>query len=387
MSHRADTPVYLDARMIGHSGIGTHIRGLLEGWREGALEFRPVLLGNPATLAAWLPDATAYTIVPYQARPYGVGEQWSFPARAVGRALLHVPHYNIPFGHRGPLVVTLHDLIHLHPQWGAKSVLARLYAHCMVRAACRRAARIFTVSQATADELTAQLEVAPERISIVYNAAAEWFHRPAPPPETVARFRRDHRLPDDYILTVGLYKPHKNIDGLLDAFRLLRQGRRMFLPLVVAGTQGKERPALFEAIRRRGLTDAVRVVDRLPSEQMPLLYRAARALVHPALLEGFGLPVVEAQAVGTPVAAANTPAVAEVAGDGALLFDPLNVEEMARQIQTVVGDPNVRAKLAEQGRKNARRFSWSESAAKVRAVYESLSGRSAPSSVPRRGLK
>ncbi|MCX8035964.1 MAG: glycosyltransferase family 4 protein [Candidatus Sumerlaeia bacterium] len=379
MSNYADAPVYLDARMIGHSGIGAHIRGLLEGWRESVPDFRPLLLGDPATLAAWLPDADAYTVIPYRARPYGIGEQWSFPARSVGRALLHVPHYNVPFSHRGPLVVTVHDLIHLHPQWGTKSALARLYAHCMLRTAARRAAHILTVSRATADALTEQLGVAPDRISVIYNAAAKCFHCTEPSPETLARFRRDHQLPDDYILTVGLYKPHKNIDGLLDAFCTLRQGGQMSLSLVVAGTQTKERPALLEALRRRGLTGNVCIVDRLPSGQMPLLYCAARALVHPALLEGFGLPVIEAQAVGTPVAASKTAAVAEIAGDGALLFDPLNVEEMARQIKAVVCDSAVRARLAERGRKNARRFSWSESAAKVRAVYERLRRGTAPS--------
>jgi len=369
---RAERPVILDARMIAHSGIGTHIGGLLEGWRDVAPDFRPTLLGDPAVLAQRLGETTRYPVVSFRAPVYGLREQLAFPARKTRGALLHCPHYNIALRHAGPLVVTIHDLIHLDNEFGLPSGFGRFYARWMVRTAVRRARHVFAVSQATADDLAVRLGVAREKITVTYNAPSKEFLGFAARRDDIQRFRREAGLPGDYLLTVGLYKPHKNLDRLLEAFKSLRESGKTPLSLVIAGTQEKERSALQARLIQLGISGQVRVLDWLPAERMPLLYAGATALVHPALVEGFGLPIVEAQAVGTPVAASRAAAVAEVAGDGALYFDPRDVTDLARTIVALLGDAELRARLAAAGRRNVKRFSWNESARKVLSVYEQV---------------
>ena len=369
--------------MVRHSGIGTHIRGLLEGWRDVAPEFRPTLLGDPAVIRELLPDAARYTIVPFRAPVYGLREQLAFPSRKTRGTVLHCPHYNIALRHNGPLVVTIHDLIHLDARWGTRSPARRLYARWMLRAAVRRAGHIFAVSQATADELAARIGAARDKISVVYNAPSRSFldlraadtaseGRAADRSEAIEQFRRETGLPAEYLLTVGLYKPHKNLDMLLETFKLLRERGEIALPLVVAGVQERERTALGRRLARLGVAEHVRVLDRLPGDRLPLLYGGATALIHPSVREGFGLPIVEAQAVGTPVVASRASAIPEVAGKGALFFDPYDGADLARQVVAVVKDAAVRERLIAEGRRNVERFSWRESAQKVLSVYEQV---------------
>jgi len=358
--------------MIGHSGIGAYLRGLLEGWRDAAPDFRPTLLGDPATLVSWLPDVERYGVVPFAAPIYGWREQLAFPARATRGSVLHCPHYNIAFRHDGPLVVTIHDLIHLDKRWGAASVLGRLYARVMLRSAVRRAARILADSEATARELARHLGVSRDKVSVIYPAPSAAFLGCDAGPDRLDEFRREMALPSDYLLTIGLYKRHKNLELVFEAIQTYSENEGIPLPVVMAGTQEKERPALANRLAQMGIAGRVRVLDRLPNDRMPWLYKGARAVVLPSWIEGFGLPVVEAQAVGTPVVASRVEAIVEAAGDGALFFDPHDAADLARQVRTAIRDGEVRGRLIAQGRRNVERFSWRESARKVLAIYEEV---------------
>ena len=364
--------------MIGHSGIGTYICGLLETWHDIAPDFRPTLLGDPAVLGARLAEANRHPIVPFRAPIYGLREQLSFPVRRTRGALLHCPHYNIALRHSGPLVVTIHDLIHLDERWGPRSPVRRFYARWMLRAAVRRARYVFADSQATANDLIARLDVAPNKIVVVHSAASNFFLKGRPSQEAIEQFRRDAGLPADYLLAVGLYKPHKNLDLLFQALQSLRESTRIGASLVVAGTQKKERAALKNRLAQLGVLEHVRVLDWLPSDHLPLLYGGATALIHPSRIEGFGLPIIEAQAVGTPVVASHVPAVLEVAGEGALFFDPLDAGDLARRIVTVIADNEIREQLVAAGLRNVERFSWRESARKVLSIYQEVARASCP---------
>ncbi|MBM3333523.1 glycosyltransferase family 4 protein [Candidatus Sumerlaeota bacterium] len=363
-------PVALDARMISHSGIGSYIRGLLEGLREIAPGFSLTLLGDPATLASWLPDVARCRIVPFRSPVYGLREQLMFPAQKVRGALLHCPHYNIALRHKGPLIVTIHDLIHLHEQWGLRSTTGRSYARFMLQAATRRAIHILADSAATADELATKLNVEHDRISVVYPAPAAAFYRTRTEHGRVTDFCKEHGLPPEYLLTVGLYKPHKNLNIVFDALKALWAGGITALPLVMAGMQMKEQKLVRERLEKLAISDRVIVLNWLEADKMPLLYRGARLLVHPSLAEGFGLPIVEAQAVGTPVVASRIAAATEVAGNGAAFFDPRDAADLADRIAEVIHRELFRIRLVAAGRRNAERFSWRQSAEKALEIYQ-----------------
>lgn len=360
----------LDARMIRHSGIGTHIRGLLEGWREVAPDFRPALLGDPSLLGEFARATEPYPVIPYLAPIYGLREQLAFPASQTRGALLHCPHYNVALRHRGPMVVTIHDLIHMHPKLGLRRGPKRWYAQWMLKKAALHADHIFAVSKATAAELEAGFGIGQARTTITHNAPSSLFESAAPSHDEIDRFRRNRQLPGEYLLTVGLYKPHKNIGFLLGTMNSLWKASKIQMPLVIAGIQDKDRGDLLKQLRIMGVADHAQIAARLPEAELPLLYAGARAMIHPALLEGFGLPVVEAQAMGCPVAVSNASALPEIAGDGALYFDPTNREDAAERIVEILADEPLRERLVAAGRENAKRFSWRETARKVLEVYE-----------------
>ncbi|HSM13591.1 MAG TPA: glycosyltransferase family 1 protein, partial [Thermoanaerobaculia bacterium] len=267
-------------------------------------------------------------------------------------------------------VVTVHDLIHLRfPEHRTR--LERLYARTMLRRAVRRAARVLAVSATTARELESELGIAAESVVVAPNGVDDAFRTDADPVEDEA-FRRRHDLAAGYLLFVGNPKPHKNLDRLLAAYSALRRRRPQAPPLVLAGDRLGERSGLPAAIEAAGLGEAVRTLGHLPADELPALYRGAAILVQPSLWEGFGLPVAEAMAAGTPVIAARRGALPEVAGEAARLVDPESVEEIAAAIEALLDDPAERLRLARAGRARAEGFRWEECARRVLATYEEV---------------
>jgi glycosyltransferase involved in cell wall biosynthesis len=244
--------------------------------------------------------------------------------------------------------------------------MALPYARFMLRRAARRAARVLTVSQATAADLTARLGVPAERIVTIWNGVDERFRAPLDEAARDARLA-GLGLSPGYFLFVGNPKPHKNLDRLLAAFAgVATPGAR----LVVVGGESPGAGALRDP--------RVVAVGRVDAELLPALYRGALALVFPSLYEGFGLPVAEAMACGTPVVASTTPAVAEVGGDAALLVDPLDVAAWTAALQRLAAEPQLRARLSEAGRRRSESFSWSDCARRTLAVYREVLAGSPP---------
>ena len=364
--------IAIDARKIADFGIGTYVRGLVAALARIDRHHRYLLLA-PADAADQLPMLPGnFRWVEERAPGYSLRELWSL-ARAVRREraeLLHAPHYVLPFALPCPAVVTVHDLIHLRfPEM--LSAPARGYARFMLRRATRLAQRVLTVSATTARELEQELGVSAERIVVAPNGVDEAF-RADPEPEAAARLRARHGLAPGYLLFVGNPKPHKNLDRLLAAYSALRRRRPQAPPLVLAGDRLGERSGLPAAIEAAGLGEAVRTLGHLPADELPALYRGAAILVQPSLWEGFGLPVAEAMAAGTPVIAARRGALPEVAGEAARLVDPESVEEIAAAIEALLDDPAERLRLARAGRARAEGFRWEECARRVLATYEEV---------------
>jgi glycosyltransferase involved in cell wall biosynthesis len=207
--------------------------------------------------------------------------------------------------------------------------------------------------------------VASTKVTVVYPGYDAERFRPASS-GAIAAIRARYGLPADYVLFVGTIQPRKNIDRLLEAMARLEQP----VPLVVAGRRGW----LFEPILRRGeeldLRDRVMFLDYVAADDLPALMSGARCFVLPALHEGFGFPVVEAMACGTPVVCSNTTSLMEVAGDAALLIDPLDVAALAEAIARVLRDDELRAKMRQKGLARTQRFSWDRCARETMTVLE-----------------
>jgi glycosyltransferase involved in cell wall biosynthesis len=361
----------LDARKIDDFGIGTYIQGLLDalpavGRPEALVAYLPPgRRPSPASAAAWGVRASWR---PVAARPYSLSELWQL-ARAARRDradLYHAPHYVCPPVLPCPVVVTVHDLIHLRFPPRHRHPIAPLYARLMLRAAVRRGRRLITVSESTRRDLVERLGARPERIRVIPNGVGAPFEAdevPERPDPTLAGLG----VAPPYFLFVGNPLPHKNVAGLLDAFVGIPPalGR-----LVLAGIPPGARAGVGALCAARGLGDRVRVLAPVPAVTLAHLYRGARAVVCPSLWEGFGLAALEAMACGAPVLAANRGGLPEVVGDAGLLVDPTNVDALREGMYTLAVQESLRAALRARGLARARAFSWRHVAEATVAVYQ-----------------
>ncbi|MGE5717274.1 MAG: glycosyltransferase family 4 protein, partial [Acidobacteriota bacterium] len=311
-----------------------------------------------------------------EAAHYSFGELVAV-RRAISAArpdLFHAPHYVVPLFPPRATVVTIHDLMHLtRPEHASPA--KRAYARWMIGRALRLSARVIAVSEATKKEI---LAFGPEqcgKVEVVPNGVEERFFlegeegnddaacRLAEVLSPVPPFKESSSSPRSYLsylLFLGNDKPHKNLDGLLGAWPLVRAANPS-LSLVLAGVE----PG-------RTLPEGVKAIDFVPDAEVPALVAGARALVQPSFAEGFGLPVLEAQAAGTPVACSDLPALREAAGDAAVFFDPHDVASIAAALNALLGDEEKRNLLRKRGRERAAQFTWRRAAERTADVYEEI---------------
>jgi len=353
------TTIVLDARKLRDFGIGTYVRGLVGGLAQLDDESRYVLLGDPAH-AADLPLPDNFSWRAERSPGYSLRELWSVSraANAAGADLFHSPHYVLPLRLACPSVVTIHDLIHLRfPD--LKGPVERGYARVTIARALRTARHTIAVSEATRDELRAAFGPLADRVTTIPNGVDERFRTPTDPAILAATLDRFGLRPG-YLLFVGNPKPHKNLTLLLAAHVRLRARLAGAPPLVLAGV---DRAAVV------GSSDGVVALGTVDDDDLPALYRGARALVVPSRWEGFGLPAVEAMACGTPVVAAARGALPEVVGDGGLLYDGDDLEALLAALERILDDDALAAGLAESGRRRSAGYSWREAAARTLELY------------------
>ncbi len=268
--------------------------------------------------------------------------------------VLFVPAHVVPLLHRAPSVVTVHDIgYRFFPQ--QHTTRSRLYLDASTRFSCRVARRIIADSQATARDLAQEYGVAPARITIAYPGLDPAMAPAAEPAQNAVRQR--YQLPHPFVLYVGTIQPRKNLVRLLQAFARL-PGDFAGVELVLAGATGWLAGDIHQSVRELGLEARVRFPGYVAQEDLPALLSAAACFVMPSLYEGFGLPVLEAMACGTPVACSSAGSLPEVAGDAALQFAPTDVDAMAAALARILGDQSLRRELVARGHRQCARFSW-----------------------------
>jgi glycosyltransferase involved in cell wall biosynthesis len=267
-----------------------------------------------------------------------------------------------------PTVLTVHDLIfRLLP--GQHKPLNRWYLNLSMPLFCRRAAHIIAISEQTRRDVVSAYDIPAEKISVIYEAADPRFRPPGP--EAIAAARARYHLPERYLLFVGTIEPRKNLTRLLAAFERLHT-ENLTDALVLAGRRGWLTGEFDAALERSPSQRAVIFPGFVADEDLPAVYAGAQVLTMPSLYEGFGLPVLEAMACGTPVACSNNSSLPEIAGDAALLFDPTDVESISDALGRILRDAELQAHLRDAGTRQASRFSWERTAQETLAVYRRL---------------
>ncbi|MBC8262859.1 MAG: glycosyltransferase family 4 protein, partial [Anaerolineales bacterium] len=272
-------------------------------------------------------------------------------------------------------VVTVHDLGYLYyPQ--AHRLLDRLYLDLSTRYNARAAAHVIADSSATRCDLIERYSVEPDKITVVYPGYDDTTFRPVRDERAIETVKAKYDIIGDYILFVGTLQPRKNLIRLIEAFSNLQPPTSNLQPpisniqLLIAGKSGWLYEKIFRRVEELGLEGTVLFPGYIAAEDLPALLSGARLFVFPSLYEGFGLPVLEALACGTPVVCSNASSLPEVAGDAALLVDPLDVEGLAAALERVLRDEELRAELIERGFEQVRKFSWERCARETLDVLE-----------------
>ncbi len=363
----------IDARMAYYSkaGIGRYVINLVRALRElePPEEFVILQSRRDKTPLASPPFRTSYLWTPSHHRL----EQITLPLELWPHrlALLHSPDFIPPFRFPGLSVITVHDLAFLiYPQILTRESI-RYYGQ--IEEAVERADHIIAVSEWTKKDLMERLGVPEAKITVVYEAAEEVYH-PIDPQEARRRVQELFSIGERFILFVSTIEPRKNVPTLLKAFKIVRERCREEIKLVLVGGKGWLSERVFEMVDELNLRRDVLFLGFVPAERLLYLYNAASLLAHPALYEGFGLPILEAMACGLPVVASNVASIPEVTGSAALLVDPEDEEALAAAMRRILKEPEIAQELREKGLKRASLFSWKKTAVQTLQVYRKVLG-------------
>jgi glycosyltransferase involved in cell wall biosynthesis len=271
-----------------------------------------------------------------------------------------------------PTVVTIHDMtLWMFPKYhyGMRLLSMRPF----IPLAARRAGAIIAVSQSTKEDVVRILRVPAAKVHVIHEAPSSSF-RPIPRPYARQMLGSRWTAPERFLLYVGTIEPRKNLVRLLQAFAQLWHGGVIPHKLVLVGQRGWKEEPVFRSIESLGLQEAVRFLGYVPQEVLVALYNLADALVFPSLYEGFGLPVVEAMACGTPVITSRNGSLDEVSGEAAEFIEPTNVESIAASLRYVLTDAERQEELRQRGLAHAARYSWEHTAKQTQALYRQVFG-------------
>jgi len=291
--------------------------------------------------------------------------------------LFHSPCLSAPLCLNRALSITIHDMFWFSYPYTEKSrfslnrKLMNWYYYILPQLAARKSSLIITVSKASKDSIIRELGIPDEKIIVTYEGTNRIF-RQIFNVEQIRRIRTKYNLTSDYIMGIGSTDPRKNISGLVQSYAHLPANLKTAYQLVIIWTNKDLSKVLMRQVEDLGLNERVCFLSQVSDEDLVLLYNGASLFTYPTLGEGFGLPILEAMACGTPVVAANNSSVPEIAGDAAILFNSADTRDLIETISKVLNDGNLKSELSDKGLKRANEFSWERCAKETIHAYRSI---------------
>ena len=293
--------------------------------------------------------------------------------RARDRRIYYFPNYVGEPLLRGRCVPVIYDFSHLR---FPRSLQSRdhLYLRRYLPRTLKLASRVVVISEWVRSELQRAYGTPAEKISVIPPAVDSSVFKPDISPQLRRSVRKKYGLAGDYIFSLGTLEPRKNFPRLIEAYAMLPDSVRMQTALAIAGGPGWKNEDIFETVRRRGLSSTVKFLGYISEGDRAPLMREAVLFALPALYEGFGMPVLEAMACGTPVVTSDRGALPEVGGEAVVYADPLRPESICQGLLSVIENPSLRARLSKAGMSRAASFSWAASARALAEVFARAAG-------------
>jgi glycosyltransferase involved in cell wall biosynthesis len=359
------------------AGIGRYTRGLVQALASLDTENQYTLLVLGRTGAHFIP-ATLPTNFRLRFAP--ISDRWAtvlwyrlnlpLPVELFsGRAdLFYGPSFTLPPTF-APSLLTVHDLSFLRYPQGAHPALLAWLTKAVPRS-LGRAHHVLADSESTRADLTELMQVPADQITVI-GAGVEEHFQPVNEPEILARVRARYQLPDHFVLSISTLEPRKNFTGLIAAFNQIATSAPD-LHLMIAGGKGWLYDDIFAAAEASPLRERIHFAGYVADEDLPALYSLATLFAFPSHYEGFGIPVLEAMACGTPVVCADNSSLPEIAGDAALLVEATDTDALADAMHQLLADASKREKLVQRGFTQAAKFTWEKAATRLIRVYHNV---------------
>jgi glycosyltransferase involved in cell wall biosynthesis len=373
-SHEPTLRIGIDAHMLGQHETGneTYIFELVKALLEIDHKNEYFLfVEEPSGLPKIAINAPNCLIVQLKSHSplIRLGYELSYWAKHYYLDILHVT-YNAPLFQTCPTIVTIHDIaFEMFPEWF--SVRDKIILKTLVPRSARKASRVLTISDAARSDIIARYKLANELVTTIHIAPGiDFLHID---PHQIDTIRQKYKTSDRFILAVGNLQPRKNLQRLIQAFAKAKRSDQIPHKLVIVGQNWYQAHQIYDSVKEMNIEADIVFTGYIPKEDLRGLYAAANAFVYPSLYEGFGLPIVEAMACGTPVITSNIPVLTEVAADAAYFVDPKDTDSICAALLTVLSSTELQHQLSEKGLARAQHFSWRECAYQTLKTYLQVS--------------
>jgi glycosyltransferase involved in cell wall biosynthesis len=369
--------IAIDIRRMTEFGVGTYIRNVVRTLGRLDSENQYALIGLPSKVQEIGPLPSNFYTIPLAAPERSVKGYREFRSALKGLDcdLVHIPNlFSVPRALPCPYVMTVHDVLEHMSRPREENGLWRSLHFQLTKRVLNGAARIFSVSTFTKNEMEKLFDLPSDRIEVVYNAIDERFLRGHASEADRELIVQRYQVTYPFLLYAGRVSPHKNVVRMIEAFSALKtelEKDHVYgdLKLIIIGDDHSGNPDLRRTVIRAGVQNDVRFLGFVPIEVLRIFYDSAKIFVFPSLYEGFGLPPLEAMAHGTPVVTSNVSSLPEVVGNAAVLVNPENVFEIMRALHRVLVDKPLRDRMKERSYHQAGKFSWEKSVRQIMNVY------------------
>ncbi len=369
----------IDARFFGPigKGLGRYTQRLIENLEKIDKENKYVIFLRKENWSNYQPRNPNFKKVLAPWRWYTILEQIYMPRliKSHDVGLMHFPHFNVPLFYKGSFVVTIHDLVLEHFPTQRATTLSPLFYKIkrvgykiVIRAALKRARQILVPSEYTKEEIIKYFGLEPTRIKVTYEGCGKSDFPYYNVGSLTSEIPKKYGIIKPYILYVGNAYPHKNLERLILAFQKLSKAYQLDLRLVLVGENDYFYKRLKDTVLKLGIKNII-LAGFVRDEDLNSLYKNALFYIFPSLCEGFGLPPLEAMACGLPVASSNKTCLPEILGDAAYYFNPDSVDDIARAIEKVAIDEDLRKKLIVKGFEQIKKYSWKRMAEETLKTY------------------